>query len=148
MPSVVPSVCPQSAGGVVCGGWHLPYSTSHPPPCTGLLLSFWDFSAPLLAPGRDQAMLAPGVGGSWCEVLCGVLCVLIFCLKRSIKKIERENFWKREAIILPQAGRTPYKKLCPLEWLVVKLQFRFCGFWLPESTVSRPLRPAAEMEVS
>lgn len=74
MPSVLPRVSPQCAGGVVCGGWHLPYSISHPPPRTGLLLSFWDFSAPLLAPGRDQAMLAPGVGGSWCEVLFGVLC--------------------------------------------------------------------------
>lgn len=33
----------------------------------------------------------------------------------------------------------------PLEWLVDKLQFSFCGLWLPESTVSKPLRPAAEI---
>lgn len=113
MPSVLPSVSPQPAGAVVCGGWHLPYFTSHPPPCTGLLLSFWDFSAPLLAPGREQAMLASGLGGSWCEVLFGVLCMLIFCLKRSIKKIQRENWQK--PLFLPQG--TPYIKLSLLEWL-------------------------------
>lgn len=30
--------------------------------------------APLLALGTDLGVLAPGVGGNWCEVLFGVLC--------------------------------------------------------------------------
>lgn len=138
----VPPVCRR------CGVWWLALTLLYITPspthrAPSQLLGFLSTSA-----GTRQR---PSYAGTRCgrELVWGTLwgavflCMLIFHLKRSIKKIQRECWQK--PLFLPQAGRTPYKKLSPLEWLIDKLQFSFCGLWLPESTVSKALRPAAEI---
>lgn len=139
MPSVLPSVSPP--GCRRCGVWWLALTLLYITPspmhrAPSQLLGFLRH----LCWHQAETKLCWLPGRSWCDVLFGVLCSCA-CSSSALKDLSRRT----KPLFLPQAGWTPYKMLSPLEWRVDKLQFSFCGLWLPESTVFRPLRPAAEI---